>query len=632
MIKISRIGNIFKNRTKQFFKNVTKKLGKKLLVYFSPYLIPIGIVFLLAFVVYAGYMAIYIQLTGGQGSSGATITYLSNTPQDKQYRDWVESAIGPKYKYADDSNTDDFNVSDMWVKGDGTDSQSSGGLSPEEAKAKLKEAEERSQSEGYSHIDPKTFLGHSKEFLDVYNRDEEIALTFGQVYTFVVYENGSLGREITQELVKKVAKDIHPTFKYTKRLKIVVVSSKDSSTTYYYWQYKLDEADTILGHFKYHYSIVSNTTTSGSGDHAITITTTEWQPTDTEIVGDRWNRINKYLKTEFKVTDNSLPIDRQGILEGFQGFDENQQRIEWLARNGFDDEPFDFVSCMSIPPQYREIIEEASKKYHIPTWFIAAVIMRESSFNWLSVSSADARGLMQITPATFASHVGKVNNAFGTSYTLNDIYDPRANILVGTEIWAEYLSQQFGSVDNVDWKGDGWIQQTLEAGFKYNAGPYAKYNQSIALDYMESIWEYAKKFKATSYAAGSLPVKGTITSMFGWRSDPFGGGQEYHSGIDIACNIGTPVHSVSDGKVLYAGSCSGYGNIVVVRDSMYNYLYAHLSKINVKTGDMVKIGDIVALSGNEGRSTGPHLHFGISKITGDNWNTSWIDPLSVLNK
>lgn len=105
-----------------------------------------------------------------------------------------------------------------------------------------------------------------------------------------------------------------------------------------------------------------------------------------------------------------------------------------------------------------------------------------------------------------------------------------------------------------------------------------------------------------------------ITCGYGWRSNPFSGsGREFHSGIDIRANYEW-VKVVMYGKVTYAGWMGGYGKtIIVAHPDGYKTLYAHLSHINVRTGQYVKQGQIIAKSGNTGRSTGPHLHFEVIK-------------------
>lgn len=106
------------------------------------------------------------------------------------------------------------------------------------------------------------------------------------------------------------------------------------------------------------------------------------------------------------------------------------------------------------------------------------------------------------------------------------------------------------------------------------------------------------------------PTKGWLTSYFGMRKSPFTGRRVMHEGLDIAANVGTPVIATADGIVARVGYSPSYGKEVVI-DHGYGYrtIFGHSSKILVKPGQRVRRGDKVALVGNTGRSTGPHLHY-----------------------
>ena len=116
-----------------------------------------------------------------------------------------------------------------------------------------------------------------------------------------------------------------------------------------------------------------------------------------------------------------------------------------------------------------------------------------------------------------------------------------------------------------------------------------------------------------------------ITSKFGGRNSPGGIGSTNHKGVDIGTPMGTPVLAAKAGKVTWASWNGGYGNCVIISHGKGNStLYGHLSSYNVKVGDSVSQGQVIAYSGNTGNSTGPHLHFGIKE------NDSWVDPLNYL--
>jgi murein DD-endopeptidase MepM/ murein hydrolase activator NlpD len=108
----------------------------------------------------------------------------------------------------------------------------------------------------------------------------------------------------------------------------------------------------------------------------------------------------------------------------------------------------------------------------------------------------------------------------------------------------------------------------------------------------------------------SWPVTGTITSPFGWRSNPFGGGPEFHQGLDIAAPTGTTVTAAASGTVIMAQWYGGYGNYILIdHGGGYSTGYGHLSAIYVSTGQSVQRGQAIGAVGSTGQSTGPHLHF-----------------------
>lgn len=101
-----------------------------------------------------------------------------------------------------------------------------------------------------------------------------------------------------------------------------------------------------------------------------------------------------------------------------------------------------------------------------------------------------------------------------------------------------------------------------------------------------------------------------VSSNFGWRIDPVSRKQEYHEGLDIGVWYNTPVMATADGKVTSVGWSGGYGRVIKIAHGFgYTTCYAHLNKYKVKKGQRVKRGEVIALTGNSGKSTGPHLHY-----------------------
>jgi murein DD-endopeptidase MepM/ murein hydrolase activator NlpD len=106
----------------------------------------------------------------------------------------------------------------------------------------------------------------------------------------------------------------------------------------------------------------------------------------------------------------------------------------------------------------------------------------------------------------------------------------------------------------------------------------------------------------------------TRTSSFGTRVDPFNKKFGFHPGVDLACPVGSDVFAARKGKVIFSGFKGGYGLLLIVKhEHGYVSYYGHLKKTLVKEGDVVERGNLIGITGNSGRSTGPHLHFEVRK-------------------
>ena len=123
--------------------------------------------------------------------------------------------------------------------------------------------------------------------------------------------------------------------------------------------------------------------------------------------------------------------------------------------------------------------------------------------------------------------------------------------------------------------------------------------------------EFFKDQKSLLSSTPSVwPTRGWVTSSFGFRKSPFTGLREKHDGWDIGARLGSNVRATADGIVVVAGREHGYGKLVEINHG-YGIVtrYGHNSKNVVKVGDKVHRGQKIALVGNTGRSTGPHLHY-----------------------
>ncbi len=137
-----------------------------------------------------------------------------------------------------------------------------------------------------------------------------------------------------------------------------------------------------------------------------------------------------------------------------------------------------------------------------------------------------------------------------------------------------------------------------------------------------------------------MPVKGTITSRYGYRSDPFGNPTaEFHKGLDIQPEHHSPINTIADGEVIEVNTkTNSYGNYVLIKHEIDNEVfysfYAHLSEVTVSVNEKVIQGQVIGLEGGEpkkdpnpGSSTGHHLHFEIRKSPGNN---STVNPEKYL--
>ena len=123
---------------------------------------------------------------------------------------------------------------------------------------------------------------------------------------------------------------------------------------------------------------------------------------------------------------------------------------------------------------------------------------------------------------------------------------------------------------------------------------------------------YAEKQYMVKVIPSGYPIpKRGVSSSYGWRTHPVLKRRDFHPGIDLRAKMRTKVRAPADGIIKYAGfNKKGYGNIVIMSHNFgFETLYAHLYKSKVKVGDIINKGDVIALTGNSGLSSGPHLHY-----------------------
>jgi len=147
-----------------------------------------------------------------------------------------------------------------------------------------------------------------------------------------------------------------------------------------------------------------------------------------------------------------------------------------------------------------------------------------------------------------------------------------------------------------------------------------QYNQMEAMMLKQSV---LKLTLPTLYPV-DVPYR---SSSYGWRHDPILGIRAFHNGLDFSAAEGEPIRATADGRVKRVGRGPDYGKFVVIdHGDRLETRYAHASKILVSEGDLVQREDVIALVGNTGRSTGPHLHYEIR------YKNRSLDPRQYLKK
>ncbi|HEY0794693.1 MAG TPA: M23 family metallopeptidase [Acidisarcina sp.] len=153
-------------------------------------------------------------------------------------------------------------------------------------------------------------------------------------------------------------------------------------------------------------------------------------------------------------------------------------------------------------------------------------------------------------------------------------------------------------------------QSREELSSLLNSAMSGRLSQALEVGPGTALYTSSQDLLSLADAPSLWPVMGRITSSFGEREDPFNGEGAFHSGVDIACSFGEPVHAAADGVVESAAMGNGYGReIVLDHGHGIHTVYAHLSGFAITAGQHVTKGQTIGYVGQSGRSTGPHLHY-----------------------
>jgi len=467
---------------------------------------------------------------------------------------------------------------------------------------------------------PSTSHTRIGDMVDNNGMDARLANEWGDAYAPALWkafqhEENFLENEnwIKREIAAN-AETLRPWFYYKGSDVTVCTVDEDGETECdTYTVYLLVEAYTIRGHNLYSYKWVTDTYDDGSSIRYE-------QLSDTQSLNDGKDYLNNGLiecvTGGEEIDDFGEKIALEMIWQSMLGYTAERAWLDWLLESGTG--LISTVSRSQIPAEYRAFIAEASEITGVPEYILSAIIIKESSWNPLAVNdSTGCFGLTQINPEYWEEWCRR----YGFD-PVEDKWNPRAQILIGAQVFRDYMGKNQPDWDAKDWWKNPMFQSALA---KY--GGYGDDVQS-AQPYIKEIVQIAEAYK--SRTSGS-PVVGygrsAISSYYGRRINPTTGESgEFHSGIDFAVPKGTEIVSVSAGVVTQAQRLTtSYGYHVFISDGVYTYIYAHMSDFVVKVGDTIMPGDTIGYVGSTGRSTGPHLHFEVRV------KNSAIDPLSVLD-
>ncbi len=262
----------------------------------------------------------------------------------------------------------------------------------------------------------------------------------------------------------------------------------------------------------------------------------------------------------------------------------------------------------AVPAEYEALVQQAAQSCPgITGPLLAAQLEQESGWNPNAVSPAGAQGLAQFMPGTWLGE-----GIDGDGDGIRDPFNP-ADAITSQ---AAFMCKLFTAV-TADKSLTGNPIDLALAGYNAGLGAVQRYNGIPPYAETQAYVQRIQTLMA-SYAdpSGSAPGAGPpgswirpstgspITSGFGMRWG------RLHAGVDFGAAIGTPVYAASSGTVLAVGPVSGYGQWVKLgHPGGISTVYGHISSWSVTVGQAVDVGQLIALSGNEGRSTGPHLHF-----------------------
>ena len=290
---------------------------------------------------------------------------------------------------------------------------------------------------------------------------------------------------------------------------------------------------------------------------------------------------------------------------------------------------------------------KSHRHFHVSKKLIAAALVffigvGYSLVNWGKQTTLSTSPIHHASTGTI-NNIANVSSDSQVNLTqqteANDFLAKRLGELQAEAIRIKAITEQLATLSGIDISSF----QTPEAvmggietyGESFSDGELEQDMASLKQGFAEQrkqLTELQKLLLTQSSITSSIPSgkpaeSGWVSSFYGNRIDPFTGKKAFHRGIDVAGKEGTGVIAVADGMVTWIGERGGYGGLVEV-DHGNGYLtrYAHNKTIKVEVGDLVNKGQVIALMGSTGRSTGPHVHFEVLH------NGKNVNPYNFLKK
>lgn len=209
------------------------------------------------------------------------------------------------------------------------------------------------------------------------------------------------------------------------------------------------------------------------------------------------------------------------------------------------------------------------------------------------------------------------------SATVDSIYNMLDSLQIKADISKDYPYAGGGDAKHLNVTLDAGLQQQLHSTDER----LVSILQGLETQKQDNDYQSFIIPESMENVPGIYPTFGRISDTWGTRIHPITGQLEFHQGIDIANAAGTPIYATASGKVIRSDYDSGYGKrITIDHGNGYRSLYAHLYNPLVQEGDTVEKGQIIALMGSTGLSTGPHLHYEVQYQEGK------LNPANYLNR